>query len=392
MTRYLLALLFSITFAVSLSAQPADSLQIDIIDVVIGHKKVKQADEIRSERKVHFSFFPAAVSAPGGGKVIITSINAAFYLGDPLKTNLSNIYIIPITDFASRYGVYVRPNLWLANNDWNLVGDYRVVHFPQYSWGLGGNSKQLAETLIESDLIRIYQNALMKVERNFFAGFGYALDYTYNIEESEFEEAGHLDKYILELKDPSVSSGVTFNLAYDSRQNPINPAKGNYVILTWRFNSKSFGSDNNYGTLYADGRKYIPFETGRVNILALRGYYWSVLKGDAPYLHLPATNWAPASGIASRGFQTGRYRSNAMMYYEAEHRYQLMRNGLFGMVAFMNVTSASEFQTQNFKYWHVGGGIGLRTKLNKFSNANLALDLGFSENYWSVWINIGEMF
>jgi hypothetical protein len=129
-----------------------------------------------------------------------------------------------------------------------------------------------------------------------------------------------------------------------------------------------------------------------VNLLALRTYYWTVLTGDVPYLHLPATNWAPSSGIASRGFQSGRYRSNAMMYGEAEHRYQLGANGLLGLVTFMNVSSASEYGTQQFKYWKVGAGVGVRAKLNKYSNANLALDFGFSENYWSVWINVGEMF
>jgi len=81
-----------------------------------------------------------------------------------------------------------------------------------------------------------------------------------------------------------------------------------------------------------------------------------------------------------------------MLYSEAEQRFQLTGNGLLGMVAFMNVSSASEFETQNFKYWQVGGGVGIRAKLNKYSNANVAIDLGFSENFWSVWINVGEMF
>ena len=393
MIRTLLSLFLSVISVVTLFAQSADSLQVDIIDLLVGRKKVTQTDEIRSARKVHFSVLPAAVQAPGGGKVVITSINAAFTLGDPKTTNMSNIFLIPITDLSSRYGLYIRPNIWLADNNWNLVGDYRIAHFPQNSWGLGGNTEQFAETLIESDLLRIYQNALMRFEKNWYAGFGYALDYTYNIEESEFfSEKGHLDNYVLDLDDPSVSSGFTFNLAYDSRKNAINPPRGNYVILTYRLNSKTIGSSNNYGTIYIDGRKYFPLGTTRSNILAVRGYYWSVIRGNAPYLHLPSTNWAPASGIASRGFQTGRYRSNAMLYGEAEQRYQLSANGLFGLVAFMNVSSASEFQTQSFKYWHVGAGVGLRTKLNKYSNANLSIDLGFSENYWSVWLNIGEMF
>lgn len=393
MLRILLLVLLLPTPFYYVFAQHVDSTQVDLVDVVIGRKKFQEANKYRSGKRVYFSFFPAPVSTPGGGRAMITSINAAFFLGDPAKTNLSNIYFIPYTDFDSRYGFYMRPNLWLGNNSWNFIGDYRIAHFPQYSWGLGGDSPEYARTLIDTDFIRVYQNALKKISNNWFAGIGYALDYHYNIEESEItiEGEGHLDRYILDTSDPAVSSGVTFNLAYDARQNAINPPKGSYFIATWRLNTKAMGSDHNYQTLFIDGRKYFPFSEAR-SILALRGYYWTLLTGNAPYLHLPSTNWAPASGIASRGFQSGRYRSNAMLYGEAEHRYQLTANGLLGLVTFMNVSSASEFDTQNFKYWKVGAGVGVRAKLNKYSNANLAIDFGFSENYWSVWINVGEMF
>lgn len=389
--RLLLILLFVAPFN-NLLAQQTDSTQVDLVDVVIGRKKFKEANKIRSDRKVYFSFLPAPVSTPGGGKAVITSINAAFYLGSPATTNLSNIYLIPFTDLDMRFGFYIKPNLWLNNNSWNFIGDYRIAHFPQYSWGLGGDSPEFARTLIENDFIRVHQNALKKIGDGWFVGGGYALDYHYNIEESEFTEKGHLESYYMETTDPMVSSGLTMNIAYDKRINVINPPKGSYFIATWRVSTKSLGSDQNYQTLFIDGRKYIPFNTSRVNMLALRSYYWTVLTGDVPYLHLPATNWAPASGIASRGFQGGRYRSNAMLYGEAEHRYQLTANGLIGLVTFMNVASASEFGTQHFKTWKVGAGVGVRAKFNKYSNANLALDFGFSENYWSVWINVGEMF
>ena len=81
-----------------------------------------------------------------------------------------------------------------------------------------------------------------------------------------------------------------------------------------------------------------------------------------------------------------------MIYGEAGQRVQLTNNGLFGMVIFANIASASEFETQNFKSWKTGVGFGLRAKLNKYANTNLALDFGFSEDFWSVWVNIGEMF
>jgi hypothetical protein len=378
----------------TVDAQQTDSTQVDLVDLFIKKKSKPAAEKYRSEKKVHFSLFPAATSVPGGGKAVVTAINATFYTGDPALTNLSNIYIIPYTNLSDRYGLYLRPNIWIPKNKINILGDYRIAHFPQYSWGLGGDSPQWDETLIDSDLFRFYQTVLFKIYRlpNWYLGPGYALDHHYNIEELDYIGKGHLERFETDPKTSTTSSGFSANLVYDARINAINPPRGAYLMMTWRWNTTGLGSTYTNHTLFIDGRKYIPWSPTRNHILTLRSYYWTVLKGETPYLDLPATSWAPASGIASRGFETGRYRSNAMLYAEAEQRYQLTSNGLWGMVMFMNVVSASEYDTQHFKHWHAGAGVGVRTKLNKFSNTNLAVDLGFSQDYWSVWLNIGEVF
>lgn len=393
MIRSIVLCLIMLTFALKAFAQQMDSTQVDLVDVIIGRKKIQATNEIRSEKKVHFSLFPGAVSVPGGGKAVVTAINAAFYLGDPAQTNLSNIFLIPYTNFANRYGFYIRPNIWAPHNKFNLIGDYRIAHFPQYSWGLGGNSPEWAETLIDSDYLRVYQSVLINLFGHWYLGPGYTLDYHYNIEETEFEGEGegHLNNYG-ETSSSTVSSGFTFNLVYDARLNAINPQGGAYLLVNYRWNDEALGSSYTNHSLFIDTRKYFSLNKTRGHILAFRSYYWTLLKGQSPYLDLPSTNWAPATGIPSRGFQTGRYRSNAMVYGEAEQRYQLTQNGLWGFVVFANIASASEYDTQHFRYWQLGAGCGMRTKFNKYSNTNVAIDLGFSKNYWSVWLNIGEVF
>jgi hypothetical protein len=245
---------------------------------------------------------------------------------------------------------------------------------------------------VETNYARIYQTVLYGISNKWFIGPGYTLDYSYNIDETEIGYISNLEDYPVETTDPSVASGLTANIVYDGRFNALNPPKGAYFIASYRINAKALGSDTDYQSLFIDARKYFPINKGKGNILAVRSYYWTILSGEVPYLYLPSTNWAPATGIASRGFQAGRYRSNAMLYGEAEERVNLTNNGLFGLVAFANISSASEFETQHFRYWKLGAGLGLRTKLNKYSNTNFALDFGFSSNFWSVWVNIGEMF
>ena len=391
---YRFCLGFVLAFAASgyAFAQQPDSTQVDLIDILFGKKKMDVTGKYRQGKKVHFSIFPAAVNVPGGGRAVITAANAAFYTGDPSLTNLSNVYLIPYTNLGDRYGVYVRPNVWLPGNTFNFIGDYRIAHFPQYTWGLGGDTPEWDRSLIDSDYIRFYQNALKQISGFWYAGPGYAFDYHYNITETEFTGTGHLDRYGQAGYSSTTSSGFTFNLVYDARKNAINPPNGAYVLMSWRWNDTSLGSTFTNNSAFIEGRKYFPLSTDRMNILAVRSYYWTLINGQTPYLDLPATNWAPTPGISSRGYETGRYRSESMVYAEAEHRYQLSRNGLWGFVAFANVTSASETETKQFKYWQVAGGVGLRAKLNKFSNTNLAVDFAFSKNYWGVWLNIGEMF
>ena len=390
--RICFLLLCLLLIANSGNAQTVDSTQTDIINILFGKKKKKVVDSVRDERKVYFSILPAAASIPGGGRAVITSINAAFYLGDPSTTNLSNVYLIPYTNLGDRYGVYLRPNVWLENNTFNFIGDYRLAHFPQYTWGLGGDTPEWDRSLIDGDYVRLYQNALLQLYNgHWYAGPGYALDYHYNMSETSLAE-GHLERYQDSTYTATSSSGFTFNIVYDARKNAINPQGGSYFLISWRWNERDFGSTFTNNSLFIDARKYFSLSKERVNLIALRSYYWTVLNGDTPYLDLPSTNWAPNSGIASRGFEIGRYRSNAMLYGEVEHRYQVSANGLWGLVAFANTSSASEYNTQDFKYWQLGAGAGLRLKLNKYANANLAFDVAVSKDYWSVWLSIGEMF
>ena len=94
----------------AIKAQQPDSTQVDLIDLFVKKKSKPAAQQYRSEKKIHFSLFPSATTVPGGGKAVVTAINATFYTGDPTLTNLSNIYIIPYTNLSDRYGLYLKPD------------------------------------------------------------------------------------------------------------------------------------------------------------------------------------------------------------------------------------------------------------------------------------------
>jgi hypothetical protein len=365
--------------------------QVDLVDYLVKIFKVKNSENKRANGKVRFSLFPSS-SAVSGGKTVFTSFSVSFLTGDLANTKVSNIYFVPYIGFDHKYGFQLQPNIWLNKNRWNFTGEYFILNYPQNTWGLGGNTSQENETLIDYDHVRIHQNVLKGILPNFSIGLGYAYDKHYNIEVESSDYSGTIEGFMPSGKDYTISSGITLPLMYDSRTNLINPQKGFMANFIYSIYDPVLGSDDKWQSVFFDVRKYFPFHSPKYKILAFRGYYWSIVSGNPPYLDLPANRWEPVQGSASRGITQNRYRSNALMYYESEFRFGISSNGLVGGVVFANVVAPSEYETKNFKYWHPAAGTGIRLKFNKYSNTNVTFDFAFSREFASVYLNIGEAF
>jgi outer membrane protein assembly factor BamA len=150
----------------------------------------------------------------------------------------------------------------------------------------------------------------------------------------------------------------------DNRDNPINTYNGNYASLSFRVNEKIFGGTQNSTMFYYDLRKYIPLKKSKPGMV-LSFWSWGtfVTSGHVPYLDLPAIGW-DTYGRSGRGYVQGRFRGVNMVYGESEFRMPISRNGLFGAVAFVNATTASNPTTGQtlFDALAPAYGIGLRIK------------------------------
>lgn len=375
--------------------------QKDLIDVFksVFKTKAKASTSLEStEGKVYFSFLPTASTLPdGGGKMFLTSTTAGFYLGSKETTNLSSITFTPYFNFKGRFGLPLRSNIWFNNNKWFLTGDTRMMVYPQDTWGLGGNQPEENRVRVDYKYVRFYQSLLRRIKSYFFAGIGYNLDYHMRIKaQQEGSDLQDLSGYVFgtDYGQNSFSSGVTFNLLYDTRNNSINPLPGCYANLVYRINSPIIGSNRVWHSVYADMRKYVsldPHNTSQQNTLALWSYFWATLDRGTPYLSLPSIGW-DVYNRSGRGIEQNRYRGQSLWYSEAEYRRSITRNGLLGFVLFANVTTVSEPNTRQFNYFHPAGGGGLRIKINKTSNTNIAIDYGFSKGYNSIRLNLGEAF
>ncbi|MGZ8392780.1 MAG: hypothetical protein ACXWWK_08085, partial [Gemmatimonadales bacterium] len=121
------------------------------------------------------------------------------------------------------------------------------------------------------------------------------------------------------------------------------------------------------------------------------GWTWLTM-GRPPYLDLPAIGW-DYNNRSGRGYAQGRIRAQDLVYGEAEYRMRLSRDGLWGAVAFFNLTSSSDPASGGLQTPDPGGGVGLRIKLNKNSNTNIGIDFGFGvEGSNGVFFGTGEAF
>jgi hypothetical protein len=364
--------------------------QVDGIDYLIQLFKIKESQEKIENKKVNFSFFPTDTKN-AGGRVLVSSFNATFFLGDKANTNNSTVYLIPYISFNGQYGVELYPTIWLKKNSWNYVGEYFALNYPQNTWGLGGNSPNSKETLVDGKQIRFHQNVLRGIMPDLAIGLGYQFDEHYDLEILNSAFIKDNPEFPVGKKYKSISSGISIPIVYDNRKNINNPQEGLYSSFTYLYNSPSLGSDAKWQSLFLDIRKYYPIPNTR-NVLALRSYYWTVLSGKVPYFDLPSTRSEPGTASSSRGIQKDRYRSNAMLFFESEYRFNISANGFFGGVVFANATSASQYDTQHFIHWQPAAGAGIRLKFNKYTKLNVALDFGFSRDYASVYLKIGEVF
>jgi len=403
-TFYLFLLLFIITSslraqnasnAISANNQVRDTaIKRDLIDIAKSLFKIKPKPRIDTgEKRIYFSALPIGANVPGGGRALITSTSAGFYLGNRKTTNISNVTFTPYSNFKSRFGLPLRSNIWLKDNSWNILGDTRFLVYPQYTWGLGSGHGD-DKILIDYKYVRFYQSALKRIKPYMYVGLGYNLDYFINAKTS----GADLEKfsgyaYGTTAGKNEFSSGVSLNLLYDTRNNSINPLPGCYLNIILRNNPVYLGSKTNWQSLYVDARKYIPLnkKAHQQNVLALWTYAWTGLSSAIPYLNLPSIGWDPYNR-SGRGIEQNRYRGKGLIYFESEYRRDITNNGLLGFVVFANATSVTEPEKNRFRNIHPAVGSGLRLKFNKSSNTNIAVDYAVSKGYSGFMINLGEAF
>ncbi len=380
------------------------SNQIDLPDVarkVLGKSNIARIDTgLAKTSHAHISVIPAVGYTLQTGFAAILSGNVAFYNGSREGANVSSL-LTSIT--YSQYKQFIIPlqtNIWSKNGKYNYQSDWRYLKYPSYTYGLGTRTTLDDGYMIDYSYLRLHQSASRIVAKNLYAGVGLDVDLYWDISEIDPDSGAKTDFESYGLSKNETAIGPTFNLLYDSRKNSINPDNGSYINFSYRPKFKFMGSDANWQSMLIEYRGYKKFPANSDNVIALWSYNWLTFGGKPPYLLLPSTGW-DAYVNTGRGYIQSRFRGSDMVYLEAEYRFNITSNGLFGGVVFANAetfssrasTLAGNASIKTFDPIQPGYGVGLRIKLNKFSRTNLCIDYGWGTGgSGGIAVNLGEVF
>lgn len=182
----------------------------------------------------------------------------------------------------------------------------------------------------------------------------------------------------------STESAIGPSIAYDSRDNTVNPRTGDYVTIAWLWNVKALGSDFSHNKMQLNASVYRPLGPGTV--IAVNGALCEVSKG-APFYDLCL--YGQQNEL--RGYESGRYRDRATWATQVELRQHLFWR--IGVVAFAGAGGvASSFSDLNDSKFLPAAGGGLRIEALKSNHVNIRLDYAVGKDSNALYFGIAEAF
>ena len=389
----------------SAATQTLPDQQTDVFDVarrILGKTPPDPASAPAWDyRKLMLAILPTVGYKPSTGFTIGATSNLAKFFGDPKTTTISSAVIGFSVSAKKQTSLTLRFGASGKDNRWRLDGDNRFQWTSQDSYGLGTDTAPADAVNTKFTYIRIYDIAWYELRDSVYAGAGFHFGAHLDVRPGvEGDPAWEDSAYVLYSTangfdlDGQSSTGFSLNLMLDTRDSPINAYRGWLASVGYRPFVRSHLGDSSWQETYFDVRSYVGVTKDARQRLAFWVYGDFVASGVAPYFDLPALGM-DTYGRSGRGYTEGRFRGERLMYGELEYRAALTRNGLLGMVVFVNTVTLANSQTDEklFDSFAPAGGIGLRLKFNKRSRTNLCIDYGWGrQGSKGLYLGLQEAF
>ena len=394
--------------------------QKDIFDILT--KEKLQAPEIPS-RKVRAIILPLIASSPATGIQLGAGASVSWSIGHNPLTKLSAGSVQVLWTTKKQLISYIRTTMFFNKNRWILQTDWRwyLFRLPTYGLGTGPEdnipivpeyqcnpensaSYQGGKFPMKYNWIKFHNTIFREVAAHIYAGLGYHFDSYYDIKDDNL----NLDS-TTQVITPHfaycalhgfntldyITSGISLNFAYDTRDNIINAYKGIYINANYLYNFKFLGSHRNGSRLWTEFRTYVGLNS-RVprHLLAFWVFGSFMVSGELPYLNL-MSNGFDVMNSSGRGYAQGRWRGEDFVYGEVEYRFPISPcSRILGGVLFANLSTASnrDMDIPLFGYFKPGCGFGLRIMVGKADRTNILIDFGLGQLSQGLYLQAQEIF
>ena len=323
---------------------------IDVFDLVrkLRNKEPDAQTEPWDYRKRMMAFAPVIGAKPSSGVLFGVAGNVAFYRGDPSTTRISSIVTSLTFSTKKQTSLTNRFTMFGRENRWRHEGDYRFQWTSLETYGLGTSADTRVGVEADFDFFRLYHTSYYRLGSALYVGAGVYFDNHTDVapdegEEAEWDEspyATYSRAHGLPL-DSQTAAGTSLDLLWDNRDSFINADRGWLAKASYRTLFDGFlGGDSSWQKLNLDLRTYASLSRDRRHKIAFWAFADLVVEGVAPFFDLPSTA-GDTYGRSARGYAEGQFRGERLAYGEIEYRATLTRNGLLGMVAFLNTTTVT---------------------------------------------------
>lgn len=389
----------------------------DIQDIVFKRDDNKS---FKVSKKTQVFVIPLAGFSPSTSLSFGAGTMVSWYMGKDNLTKLSAGNASVQYTLKNQVKIQLKTNVLFFRNNWFLQTDWRLYIFNLPTYGLGTSDGDVIEPIpgnnsfssfhemkniaypMDFNWVKFHNVLTRRIITDVFVGVGYHFDYHYGIVDELLDTANaaftpHYSYSVNNGFYPKsyITSGVSANVVYDSRDNSINPYKGIFAQVSYKFCPTYFGSSQNSSVLWTEFRTYVGLSSRSPrHLLAFWTYGSFLLSGKVPYLDLMATGFDQMNS-SGRGYLLGRWRGEDIIYGEIEYRFPISRcSDIVGGVLFANVTTASNrgMGVPVFKYIKAAAGFGIRIMLNKHDRTNLLIDFGLGGETTGLYIQAQEIF
>jgi len=341
----------------------------------------EQAEDASTEKKkVGFVGLPIPIANPTLQQGLALVGAALYHLGEDAPASLTGVGAMYTSTESWGYGLVQK--IYTSHDRWRITAGAIRFKLNLRFYGIGENAgAKDSHVPFTLDGKAYGAEVLHALGKNTYLGLGYIFFSNTTIFTSN-ENLPEIPFFDLTFNQ-SVAL-LTLPFQWDTRDNILNPKRGNYLKLTATFSDEAIGSDFTYQQ-YRFGFSHYAHLNDRM-ILAVRGTACDT-QNRAPFYRLCTLG----SGDGLRGFPVEVYWRRSSAAAVAEWRWSFA--GRWGVIAFAGTGATGRGITElNLDNLVPSYGVGIRFMMAKDYGVNIGLDYGRSNDRDAIYFRVGEAF